>query len=89
MASKEFEDISIPSWKLSLADAAGKVYRVFKNAHEFELVEAENASEAIRKCGTQDVYMVKFGNVDTSTVLPSDALAKMEAAIAEPTPSVV
>jgi hypothetical protein len=69
MASKEFEALSISEWKLSGADVTGKVYRVFKNAHEFEMIEADNASEAISKCGTQDIYMIKFGSMDSMDIL--------------------
>jgi len=78
MASKEFEDISIPEWKLSLADATAKVYRVFKNAKEFEMVEAENATEAISKCGTQAIFMVKFGSMDNINIYQQSMLRKME-----------
>jgi hypothetical protein len=68
MSRKEFEDISIPKWKIALKGATGKVYRVFKNAQEFETIQAENASEAVTKSGITNVYMVKYGafeNVDT------------------------
>jgi hypothetical protein len=68
MSRKEFEDISIPKWKIALKGATGKVYRVFKNPSEFETVEAENASEAVIKSGITKVYMVKYGayeNMDT------------------------
>jgi hypothetical protein len=78
MASKEFEALSIPEWKLNLADASAKFYRVFKNAQEFEMVEAENAAEAIAKCGTQPIYMIKFGNMDNHGIIGKEALAKME-----------
>jgi hypothetical protein len=42
------------------------------------MVEAENASEAISKCGTQDVFMIKFGSVDNVNIFQQDMLAKME-----------
>ena len=80
MASKEFEALSIPEWKLNLADASAKIYRVFKNAAEFETIEAENATEAISKCGTQDVFMIKFGQIDNHGILQQEMLAKMELA---------
>jgi hypothetical protein len=78
MASKEFEDISIPEWKMTIADASAKVYRVWKNAAEFETIEAENASEAISKCGTQHVFKIKFGSMDSMDILEQDMLAKMQ-----------
>lgn len=78
MASKEFEALSIPEWKISLADATAKVYRVYQNAHEFEMVAAENAAEAIAKCGTQPVFMIKFGNIDNHGIIGKELLAKME-----------
>lgn len=78
MASKEFEDMLIPEWKLSASTGEAKIYRVFKNEDEFETIEAENASDAISKCGTQDVFMIKFGGVDDGGIIDQGLLAKIE-----------
>jgi hypothetical protein len=66
MLKKEFEEISIPKWKLAVS-AASKIYRVFKSPTEFETVEAESASEAVQKLGIKNVYKVKFGAMDNMT----------------------
>lgn len=76
MASKEFEALSIPHWKLNLSGASAKVYRVFKNSREFETIEAENATEAISKCGTQGIYKVKFGSYDSTDILEKGLLVR-------------
>lgn len=78
MSRKEFEDISIPKWKIAVKSAAGRVYRVFKSATEFETVEAENASEAVQKSGISNVYMIKYGFADDEYMLGSEQLAKDE-----------
>lgn len=83
MASKEFEELSITEWKLSSEDGDAKVYRVFKNASEFDLVEAENATDAISKCGTQDVFMIKYGHVDNMDVVAKGLLSQIELPVEE------
>lgn len=78
MSRKEFEDISISKWKLAVKSAAGRVYRVFKSATEFETVEAENASDAVIKSGITKVYMVKYGSSDGDYMIESGQLTKEE-----------
>lgn len=87
MASKEFEALSIPKWKINIADSTAKIYRVFKNAYEFETIEAENASEAISKCGTQHVFMIKFGKIDNHGIIGKEALAMMQLSEPPATPA--
>jgi hypothetical protein len=84
MSRKEFEDISIPKWKIAVKSAANRVYRVFKSATEFETVEAENASDAVQKSGISKVYMIKYGAADDAYMLDSTQLAKDEVAAAQP-----
>lgn len=76
MSRKEFEDISITKWKIAVKSAANRVYRVFKSPTEFEMVEAENASEAVQKSGITDVYMIKYGEMDDTYMYQSNMLTK-------------
>lgn len=76
MRNREFEDISIPKWKVAMSNAAIKVYRVFKNAKEFETIEAESVNEAISKSGLTKVFMVKSGARDTTTTINSGLLTE-------------
>lgn len=82
MATKEFEALSIPTCKLTLADATAKIYRVFKTAEEFDLVEAENATEALQKCGTQQACKVRFGSLDKFDILSNSMILREEVAAA-------
>ncbi|PIR31918.1 MAG: hypothetical protein COV36_06230 [Alphaproteobacteria bacterium CG11_big_fil_rev_8_21_14_0_20_44_7] len=76
MPNKEFEAISIPKWKLALQNTASKVYRVFKSPEEFEMIEADSASEAVQKSGIKDVYKVLFGEMDNVGVIDQSMLAE-------------
>ena len=80
MSRKEFEDISIPKWKITVKSAANRVYRVFKNESEYETVEAENASEAVIKSGISKIYMIKYGAADDAYMIDGGGLMKEEAA---------
>jgi hypothetical protein len=80
MSRKEFEDISIPKWKITVKSAANRVYRVFKNENEFETIEAENASEAVQKSGLSKIYMIKYGASDDAYMIDGGKLTKEEAA---------
>lgn len=87
MSKKEFEEISIPKWKLAIHNTAAKAYRVFKSAEEFDMVEAESASEAFAKSGLEDVYKIEFGageirgNIDQSML--EEVVEAVEAATEE------
>lgn len=83
MSRKEFEDISIAKWKVAAKSAANRVYRVFKNSSEFEVVEAENASEAVQKSGISNVYMIKYGAMDDTYMYQSNMLTKDEPVAAQ------
>lgn len=74
MSNKEFEDISIPKWKLSLDGEVKKSYRVYKTKSEFTVVEAESATEAVAKSGFEKVVMVKIGARDEATTLDRSML---------------
>ena len=80
MSRKEFEDISIPKWKITVHSGASRVYRVFKNETEFETVEAENASEAVQKSGISKIYMIKYGAADDAYMINSGGLSREEIA---------
>ncbi len=88
MRNKEFEDISIPKWKLSGNMASGKVYRVFKNATEFETVEAESAKEAISKCGLKSAFMIKPGAMDEVTLIDQSMLLPDTSSSDTPPPAI-
>ena len=81
MSKLEFEDISIPRWKLALngllPDAAQKIYRVFSSGSEFVTVEAANATEAAAKSGLAKVLMIKIGARDDMTMLDRTMLMAM------------
>ena len=80
MSKKEFEDISISKWKITVKSAADRVYRVFKSPTEFEMVEAQNASEAVAKSGIANVYMIKYGFADDAYMIESGQLTKDDSA---------
>lgn len=79
MPIKEFEDISIPKWKLALngdmLSASKKVYRVYKTAAEFVTIEAASATEAAAKSGMDKVFMIKSGAMDDMTMLDKTMIA--------------
>lgn len=74
MSSKEFEDISIPKWKLSNQAVDKKIYRVYSSATEFQVVEAESATEAAVKSGLAKVIMIKHGERDELTMIDKSML---------------
>ena len=78
MSAREFEDISIPKWKLAIngavENAAERVYRVYSNKNEFVTVQAISATEAAAKSGLTNVYMIKFGQMDDMTMLDRSML---------------
>lgn len=80
MSKYEFEELSIPKWKIGSNAVANKVYRVFKDDVEFSEVEAASASEAIEKSGMEDAYMVKSGSADSMTVFDQGMLVADEVA---------
>ena len=97
MAKKEFEEVSLPMWKLAFAETAGKIYRVFKSETEFEEIEATSANEAIQKAGFDEVFQIKIGAMDEVTVLEQEHLSEVpqeildempiEAAATQPSPA--
>jgi len=74
VSNKEFEDISIPKWKLSIEGVAKKVYRVYSTEKEFVTVEAESATEAAAKSNLKKVIMIKSGAMDDMTMLTRSML---------------
>jgi hypothetical protein len=74
MGIKEFEDISVPKWKLTMNATVGKVYRVFKNATEFETVQAESAAEAMKKCECKKVFKILSGSMNDTYMLDRSML---------------
>ena len=82
MSRKEFEDISITKWKITVNSAVNRVYRVFESAGVFKTVEAENASEAVAKSGITKVYMIKYGAADDMYMIGTGGLTREEAQIA-------
>lgn len=80
MSSREFEDISIPKWKLTIngagEDAAMSVYRVFSSPTEFVTVQATSATDAVAKSNLQKVFMIRINAMDDMTMLDRSMLAQ-------------
>lgn len=80
MSKYEFEELSIPKWKISANAVANKVYRVYQQNGEFSEIEASSANEAIKKSGMEDAYMIKSGRADYRNVFDKDMLIADEVA---------
>ena len=86
MGKYEFEEVSLPKWKVTFLETADKVYRVFKSADEFEEVEATSANEAVQKAGIEDVYEIRVGSMDAVSVFDQSHLTEVPQDISEEIP---
>lgn len=77
MSKNQFEEVSLPKWKLAFGETAGKVYRVFKNEEEFEEIEASSANEAMQKSGLETAFQIKQGARDSVEVLTQEHLSEV------------
>lgn len=81
MSAHEFEDISIPKWKLNINSAVEgtglKIYRVFSSENEFVTVQADNATDAVQKSGMKKIHMIRVGAQDDMSMLERSMLTSV------------